>query len=95
MPSGDLATVRSIERDSLARISARAGDHVAVSLQGFDIANLVPSAVLCHPDFPVAVASNLELKILVLDVKMPIIIGSHVNTIPLSSANFTPFMVII
>ncbi|XP_020571589.1 HBS1-like protein isoform X1 [Phalaenopsis equestris] len=79
MPPGDLATVRSIERDSQACVSARAGDHVAVSLQGIDIANILPGAVLCHPDFPITVASILELRILVLDVKMPILIGSHVE----------------
>ncbi|PKA53018.1 Elongation factor 1-alpha C [Apostasia shenzhenica] len=79
MPSGDFATVRSIERDSHACSSASAGDHVAVSLQGMDGANLVPGGVLCHPDFPVTVASDLELRILVLDIKMPILIGSHVE----------------
>ncbi|XP_028548282.1 HBS1-like protein isoform X3 [Dendrobium catenatum] len=79
MPSGDLATIRSIERDCQACLSARAGDNVAVSLQGTDVSNLVPSAVICHPDFPVTVADILELKILVLDVKMPILLGSHVE----------------
>ncbi|KAL0913744.1 hypothetical protein M5K25_017227 [Dendrobium thyrsiflorum] len=79
MPSGDLATIRSIERDCQPCVSARAGDNVAVSLQGTDVSNLVPSAVICHPDFPVTVADILELKILVLDVKMPILLGSHVE----------------
>ncbi|KAG0447818.1 hypothetical protein HPP92_028135 [Vanilla planifolia] len=79
MPSGELATVRYIERDSQACALARTGDHVAVSLQGLDGVNLVPGGVLCHPDFPVSIASLLELKILVLDIKMPILIGSHVE----------------
>ncbi|KAI0494807.1 hypothetical protein KFK09_024950 [Dendrobium nobile] len=79
MPSGEFASVRSIERDSSACSTARAGDNVAVSLHGIDPIHLIPGGVLCHPDFPVAVAARLELKILVLDIKMPIIIGSPVE----------------
>ncbi|KAL0908630.1 hypothetical protein M5K25_023134 [Dendrobium thyrsiflorum] len=79
MPSGEFASVRSIERDSSACSTVRAGDNVAVSLHGIDPIHLIPGGVLCHPDFPVAVAARLELKILVLDIKMPIIIGSPVE----------------
>lgn len=78
MPSGESATVRSIERDSSSCSAVRAGDNVAISLQGIDPIHLKPGGVLCHPDFLVAVATRLELKILVLDIKMPIIIGSPV-----------------
>ncbi|OVA18984.1 Elongation factor [Macleaya cordata] len=79
LPSGDLATVRSIERDSRACTIARAGDNVAVSLQGIDGNCVMSGGVLCHPDFPVAVATHLELKVLTLDVVMPILIGSQVE----------------
>ncbi|XP_020585117.1 HBS1-like protein [Phalaenopsis equestris] len=79
MPSGEFATVRSIERDSSACNAVRAGDNVAISLQGIDPIQLMQGGVLCHPDFPVAVATRLELKIIVLDIKMPIIIGSPVE----------------
>ncbi|XP_008806647.1 HBS1-like protein isoform X3 [Phoenix dactylifera] len=79
MPSGDLATVRSIERDSSTCSVARAGDNVAVSLQGIDSGLVMPGGVLCHPDFPVRVATRLELKILVLDNAAPILIGSQVE----------------
>ena len=78
MPSGAVGSVRSLERDSQACTSARAGDNVAVTLQGIDAGNVMAGGVLCHPDFPVAVAKRLELKVLVLDITIPILIGSQV-----------------
>jgi elongation factor 1 alpha-like protein len=52
---------------------------VAGSLQGIDGNQLIPGGVLCHPGFPVAVANRLELKILVLDIAIPILVGSQVK----------------
>ncbi|CAL5070809.1 unnamed protein product [Urochloa decumbens] len=75
MPSGDLATVKTIERDSSSCNLARAGDNIAVGLQGMDPGHLVSGGVICHPDFPVRVASRLELKILVLEITTPILVG--------------------
>lgn len=69
--------MRSLERDSQTCGIARAGDNVAVSLQGIDANNVISGGVLCHPDFPVAITNRLELKILLLDVQTPILIGSH------------------
>lgn len=79
MPSGDLAMVRSIERDSSTCSVARAGDNVAVSLQGIGSGLVIPGGVLCHPGFPVSVATRLELQIIVLDIAAPILIGSQVR----------------
>ncbi|KAI3816778.1 hypothetical protein L1987_16482 [Smallanthus sonchifolius] len=79
LPSRDVGTVRSLERDSLPCAIARAGDNVAVSLQGIDANCVLSGGVLCHPDFPVAVSDHLELKILVLDVQTPILIGSQLE----------------
>lgn len=78
MPSGGVGTVRSLERDSQACSIARAGDSVAVSLQGIDGSKVVAGGVLCHPDFPVNVAKRLEVKVLILDVATPILVGSQV-----------------
>lgn len=78
MPSGELGTVRSLERDSQACSIARAGDNVGVTLQGIDGGHVMAGAVLCHPGFPVAFAKHLELKVLLLDVATPILIGSQV-----------------
>ncbi|RZC86741.1 hypothetical protein C5167_030091 [Papaver somniferum] len=79
LPYGDVATVRTIERDSKPCSVARSGDNVAVSLQGIDANRVMAGGVLCHPDFPVAIASCFELKVLVLDVVMPILIGSQIE----------------
>lgn len=81
MPSAVVGTVRSLERDSNACTIARAGDNVAVTLQGVDGSLIMAGGVLCHPDFPVAVAKHLELKMLVLDGASPILVGSQVCTI--------------
>ncbi|XP_034899547.1 uncharacterized protein [Populus alba] len=80
MPSGDVGTVRTLERDSQICAVARAGDNVTVSLQGIDGSNVMAGGVLCHPDFPVAVAKHFELKVLVLDfLTIPIVIGSQLE----------------
>ncbi|KAK9946779.1 hypothetical protein M0R45_012225 [Rubus argutus] len=79
MPSGELGTVRSLERDSQACSIARAGDNVGVTLQGIDGGHVMAGAVLCHPGFPVAFAKHLELKVLLLDVATPILIGSQLE----------------
>ncbi|XP_074588508.1 uncharacterized protein LOC141844359 isoform X2 [Curcuma longa] len=79
MPSGNLATIKNIERDSSTSNVTRAGDNVAVSLHGVDAGHVIQGGVLCHPDFPVNIASNLELKVLILDIETPIIVGSQVE----------------
>ncbi|XP_062078794.1 uncharacterized protein LOC133783257 isoform X2 [Humulus lupulus] len=79
MPSGEVGTVRSLERDSQACSIARAGDNVAVSLQGIDGSNVMAGGVLCHPDFPIFVAKHLEVKVLILDVTTPILVGSQLE----------------
>ncbi|XP_010541534.1 PREDICTED: HBS1-like protein isoform X2 [Tarenaya hassleriana] len=79
MPSGDVGTARSLERDSRACTVARAGDNVAITLQGIDANQVIAGGVLCHPDFPVPVATRLELTILVLEGASPILIGSQLE----------------
>lgn len=78
MPLGEVATIRSIERDSISYNSARAGDNVAVTLQGINSGHVLAGGVICHPDYPTQVAKHLELKILVLDISTPILVGSQV-----------------
>ncbi|XP_048133788.1 HBS1-like protein isoform X3 [Rhodamnia argentea] len=79
MPSGDVGTVRSLERDTRPCAIARAGDNVAVVLQGIDTSHVISGGVLCHPDFPITIAKHLELKVLVLDGASPILIGSQLE----------------
>lgn len=79
MPAREIATVRSLERDSQACNIARAGDNVTVNLQGIEANRVTAGGMICHPDYPVQVANRLELKILVLDIPTPILIGSQVT----------------
>ncbi|KAF7815253.1 HBS1-like protein isoform X1 [Senna tora] len=79
MPSAVVGTVRSLERDSNACSIARAGDNVAVTLNGVDGSHVMAGGVLCHPDFPVEVAKRLELKVLVLEGANPILLGSQLE----------------
>ncbi|GAB2222969.1 hypothetical protein Droror1_Dr00017102 [Drosera rotundifolia] len=79
MPLGEVATVRTIESNGQPLPVARAGDSVAISLQGIDVGHVSAGGVLCHPDFPVKVAAHLELKVLVLDVITPLLIGSQLE----------------
>ncbi|XBJ04285.1 hypothetical protein VPH35_023244 [Triticum aestivum] len=79
LPCEEVATVKSIERDSSSCSIARAGDNVAVILQGIDGSRIIPGGILCHPGFPVPVANYLELKIRVLDIAIPILIGYQVE----------------
>jgi len=89
MPSAVVGTVRSLERDSNACTVARAGDNVAVTLQGVDGNQVMAGDVLCHPDFPVAVAKHLELKVLVLDGASPILVGTQVCSIQMTFTLFS------
>lgn len=81
MPFRDVATVRSLERDSQVYNAAKAGDSVTINLQGIDANHVMAGGVLCHPEFPVPVANHLELKVLILDNGIPILIGSQVPSI--------------
>lgn len=78
MPSRKMATVRSLECDSQVFNTAKAGDSVTINLQGIDANHVIAGGVLCHPEFPVPVANHLELKVLILDNAIPILIGSQV-----------------
>ncbi|KAK4350034.1 hypothetical protein RND71_029347 [Anisodus tanguticus] len=63
MPFREMATVRSLERDSQVCNTAKAGDSVTINLQGIDSNHVMAGGVLCHPEFPVPVANHLELKL--------------------------------
>ncbi|KAG8388482.1 hypothetical protein BUALT_Bualt02G0130300 [Buddleja alternifolia] len=79
MPSREIATARTLERDSEPCNIARAGDNVTVNLQGIEGNRVTAGGVICHPDYPVQVSNHLELKILVLDISTPILIGSQLE----------------
>lgn len=84
MPSGTTGTVRTIEKNGANCNVARAGDNVCVGLQNIEADQLASGGTLCNVDFPVRVASILELKILVLEISTPILVGSQVSFIECS-----------
>ncbi|CAH9069467.1 unnamed protein product [Cuscuta europaea] len=79
MPSREIATVRTLERDLQVCPSAKAGDNVTVNLHGIDGNQVMAGDVLCHLDYPVPVTNHLELKVLTLDISTPLVIGSQVE----------------
>ena len=92
MPAGELAVVKTIERNSSSCNVARAGDSIAIGLHGIDPSHVMSGGVVCHPDYPVSVASCLELKILVLDITVPILVGLQVSK-QKTGAPLQPFMI--
>jgi len=81
MPSGEIATVKSIEQDGQPLSIARAGEGVDVGLNGIDPGMLSPGGVICHPDYPVPVAIRFEIRLLTLEIRIPILTGSQVSFI--------------
>ncbi|KAJ8540522.1 hypothetical protein K7X08_032509 [Anisodus acutangulus] len=79
MPSREMATVRSLEHNSQVCISAKAGENVTINLQGIDANRVMAGDVLCHPEYPISVTNHLELKVLILDIAVPILIGSQLE----------------
>uniref|UniRef100_A0A7N1A0I2 Tr-type G domain-containing protein n=1 Tax=Kalanchoe fedtschenkoi TaxID=63787 RepID=A0A7N1A0I2_KALFE len=79
MPIRVVATVRSLERDSRSCKIARAGENVAVTVQGIEGGYVMPGGVICQPEYPISVSNHLELKILVLNIVTPILMGSQVE----------------
>ncbi|KAL0034609.1 hypothetical protein WJX79_010439 [Trebouxia sp. C0005] len=79
MPSNEIGTVRSIEVDGATATLARAGDTADLTLAGVEPAVLNGGAVLCHPEWPVPLASRIIARLLVLDVSRPILRGQQVT----------------
>ncbi|KAG2498490.1 hypothetical protein HYH03_003742 [Edaphochlamys debaryana] len=83
--------VRSLEVGGQAAQLARAGDSCEVALVGshhgaggggggaIDPSSVAPGAVLCHPDFPACIVTRFELRIVVLDVPVPLLKGTPVT----------------
>ncbi|CAI7833584.1 unnamed protein product, partial [Closterium sp. NIES-53] len=77
MPGAAVATVKALERDESPVAAAWAGESVDVGLQGVEANQLLPGGVLCHPDFPIPVATRVEARLLTLDLKIPLLRGTN------------------
>ncbi|GIM12701.1 hypothetical protein Vretimale_15995, partial [Volvox reticuliferus] len=84
-------SVRSLEASGSPTHLVRAGDSVEVALVAghgggaggggaIDPSNVAAGAVLCHPDFPAVLVTRFELRVVVLDVPVPLLRG-HVVTL--------------
>eukprot|EP00897_Mesotaenium_endlicherianum_P009484 jgi/Mesen1/8564/ME000493S07920 len=76
-PMGELATVKALEMRGQAVPVARAGDSVDVGLLDVDASAIVPGGVLCHPEYPIPVATRFEAKVLTLVLAVPLLRGSQ------------------
>ncbi|CAI5468707.1 unnamed protein product [Closterium sp. Yama58-4] len=77
MPGSFQATVKALERDESPVAAAWAGESVDVGLQGVEANQLLPGGVLCHPDYPIPVATRVEARLLTLDLKIPLLRGTN------------------
>ena len=82
LPSRQVGSVKSLEVDSAPACLARAGDSVDITLADVDASVLAAGAVICHPDWPVPLARKFTVRVLVLEVAIPILQGQQVSLDP-------------
>jgi elongation factor 1 alpha-like protein len=79
MPANVKATVKTIEVDGLSVDFAPIGTTVDVGLTGIDPIHLQVGSVLCHVDYPMIPANEIEVRVLTTDVlRVPLLKGSKV-----------------
>lgn len=74
-PSKEQGQVKNLTIDELPVNSAFAGDQVSITLSGFDASNVSIGSVLSDTFNPVPLATKIQVRILVFNVKTPITIG--------------------
>lgn len=79
MPSGQVASIKSIDIDSKPLTLVRAGDGADLILIGIDQIALSVGSVLCHPEWPVKVATVFLARVLVLPAPVPLLKGAQVT----------------
>lgn len=77
-PLKEVATVKSVSIDDSTKLAVFAGDHATVSLSGVDVANIAVGHVLSDIVHPVAIATRIQARIVVFNVRVPITIGTPV-----------------
>jgi len=74
-PSREQAQVKSIMLDDFSHNAAFAGDQISVTLSGVDVSNINIGYILCDITNPVPIATRIQARIVVFNVKVPITIG--------------------
>lgn len=77
-PSKDQAVVKGITIDEVTRSSVFAGDHVSVTLSGVDVNNISVGMVLCDVGNVIPMTQRIRVRIIVLNIKIPITVGTPV-----------------
>lgn len=74
-PSKEQGVAKNLTIDELSVNTAFAGDQVSVTLSGFDASNISIGSVLSEMSNPVPLASKIQVRIIVFNVKTPITLG--------------------
>jgi len=74
-PSKEQATVKQLSIDEMPTHSAFAGDQVAISLSGIEMANISVGYIICDPNRPIPLTTRFRARIVVFNVKNPITLG--------------------
>ncbi|KAJ9529429.1 hypothetical protein QJQ45_013713, partial [Haematococcus lacustris] len=88
-PGQHQAAVRTLEVDGkpMMRVPlplqpatlARAGDAVELAVTGLNLDRVPGGSTLCHPDWPVPLATKFQARVLVLDVAVPLLKGASIT----------------
>lgn len=74
-PSKEQGQAKMITIDDVPVNTAFAGDQVSVTLSGFDASNVSIGSILSDVATPVPLATKIQVRIIVFNVKTPITIG--------------------
>lgn len=77
MPSGETATIRSLEVDDEPSDWAVAGHNVVLNLANIDPIHLRSGDVICRPSSPIQNITSFKAKVLAFDHLMPSMIDIH------------------
>lgn len=77
MPSGETATIRSLEVDEEASDWAVAGQNVVLNLANIDSIHLRSGDVICHPSTPIQNINSFTAKVLSFGHLMPSMVDIH------------------
>jgi elongation factor 1 alpha-like protein len=77
MPSGETATIRSLEVDGEPSDWAVAGQNVVLNLANIDPIHLRSGDVICRPSAPIANITSFTAKVLAFDHLMPSMVDIH------------------
>ncbi|KAK9368456.1 hypothetical protein V1509DRAFT_622964 [Lipomyces kononenkoae] len=78
IPSNETATIKSIAIADQANDWAVAGDNVQVALSNIDIVHLRAGDILCAISSPVKCAKTFSARVIVFQLRIPLIKGSNV-----------------